>query len=106
MALQVGDAFNNGHTAIWRRERGQVNPLLILFLLFCGRLKMKQSGDRNFTITLQSQLIRDDIPIVEKTGIDFDYALVKGRSNYIRRRRFQELFKRNQQETTLKALSN
>lgn len=43
-----------------------------------------------YTITLQEQLIHKDIPFVRKTlGRDFKAVMVKGRSNYLCRRRLQ-----------------
>ena len=107
MALQVGEAFNSGHTAILEAGTGTGKSLAYLVPSVLWAMKNESKvAVATFTITLQSQLIRDDIPIIEKTGLNFDYALVKGRSNYICRRRFQELFKRNPKEPTLKALSS
>ena len=106
MALQVGEAFNDGNTAILEAGTGTGKSLAYLVPSVLWALKNESKvAVATFTITLQSQLLRDDIPIIEKTGLEFDYALVKGRSNYICRRRFQETFKRNQKDATLKALS-
>ena len=58
-----------------------------------------------FTITLQSQLVNDDIPILQRAGMDFKYALMKGRSNYICRRKFGEALDRNPKDTVLKAVA-
>ena len=107
MALQVADAFNTGHTAILEAGTGTGKSLAYLVpSVFWAVKNDSKVAIATFTITLQSQLLRDDIPIIEKTGRKFDYSLVKGRSNYICRRRFQEKFKRSSRDTTLKALSN
>lgn len=41
------------------------------------------------TITLQEQLVNKDLPLLrDLTGLDFTFALAKGRSNYLCKRRF------------------
>ncbi|MEJ7719005.1 MAG: ATP-dependent DNA helicase [Ilumatobacteraceae bacterium] len=48
------------------------------------------------TKALQDQLARKDLPfVVEHSGLDFDFAVVKGRSNYVCRQRLDELARRD-----------
>ncbi len=89
MAFAVAEAFNEGQLAIVEAGTGTGKSLayLVPALLF-ARDNHERVVISTRTINLQEQLIRKDIPLLQRaTGIDFHAVLVKGRSNYFCLRR-------------------
>lgn len=85
MAHTVEHCLNEGKKGIIEAGTGTGKTLayLIPSILYGKRNGIKTIISTN-TINLQEQLMRKDIPLVEKiTGEDFKYVLVKGRSNYV-----------------------
>lgn len=106
MALAVTHAFNHNEIALLEAGTGTGKSLAYLVPSTMWSLKNNAKVSiATFTITLQSQLVNDDIPILQRAGLNFKYALMKGRSNYICRRKFGEALNRNPKDTVLKAVA-
>jgi ATP-dependent DNA helicase DinG len=89
MAFVVADAFNQGHLAVVEAGTGTGKSLAYLVpALLWARSNQERVVISTRTINLQEQLIRKDLPFLQRaTGIEFYAVLVKGRSNYFCRRR-------------------
>ena len=94
MALEITRALNNGEIAMLEAGTGTGKSLayLIPSVLWAIRNESRIVV-ATYTINLQSQLVSSDIPILKAAGLEFEYALVKGRGNYICRRKLAEHFK-------------
>ena len=106
MALAVTHAFNNNEIALLEVEQGTGKSLA--YLVPSTMWSLKNNAKVSIAIlhiTPQSQLVNDGIPILQRAGMDFKYALMKGRSNYICRRKFGEALNRNPKDTVLKAVA-
>jgi len=89
MALAVAEAFNRDRLAVIEAGTGTGKSLayLIPALLWSKQNEERVVVSTN-TINLQEQLIRKDLPFLQRAaGIEFRAVLVKGRSNYLCRRR-------------------
>jgi len=89
MAFSVGEAFNQDHLSIIEAGTGTGKSLAYLVPAFLWSLANEERVVVSTnTINLQEQLIRKDIPLLQRaTGFDFRAVLVKGRGNYLCRRR-------------------
>ena len=89
MAFVVADAFNQGQLAVIEAGTGTGKSLAYLVpALLWARANQERVVISTRTINLQEQLIRKDLPFLQRaTGIEFYAVLVKGRSNYFCRRR-------------------
>jgi ATP-dependent DNA helicase DinG len=111
MAHAVGEAFNQEQVAVIEAGTGTGKSLAYLAPAI---LWSKQNRERVLvatrTINLQEQLMRKDLPLLKRaTGIDFYAVLVKGRGNYLCRRRLESAFAETglfdaQQTSELKSL--
>ncbi len=89
MAFAVGEAFNRGQLSTIEAGTGTGKSLayLVPALLWALANEERVVVSTN-TINLQEQLIRKDLPFLQRaTGLRFRAVLVKGRSNYLCRRR-------------------
>lgn len=89
MALAVCDAFNSERVALIEAGTGTGKSLAYLYpaILWANRNRERVVISTN-TINLQEQLIRKDLPFLRQTaGLQFRPLLVKGRSNYLCRRK-------------------
>ena len=89
MAFAVGEAFNNDQLAVIEAGTGTGKSLayLVPALLWALANEERVVVSTN-TINLQEQLIRKDLPLLQRaTGLEFRAVLVKGRGNYLCRRR-------------------
>lgn len=89
MAFAVAEAFNQDQLAVVEAGTGTGKSLAYLLpaLLWALRNEERVVVSTN-TINLQEQLIRKDLPFLARaTGLKFRAVLVKGRSNYLCRRR-------------------
>lgn len=91
MALHVAKSINKGEVGLIEAGTGTGKSLAYLLpSVLWAKKNKKKVVIATFTITLQRQLVHSDIPILAAAGIDFEHALIKGRNNYICRRRFLE----------------
>ena len=91
MALEITQAMNNGEMAILEAGTGTGKSLAYLVPSVMWAVKNKtRVVVATYTITLQGQLINLDLPILKAAGLDFEHALVKGRRNYICKRKLEE----------------
>ncbi len=89
MAFAVGEAFNRGQLAVVEAGTGTGKSLAYLAPAILWALENEERVVVSTnTINLQEQLIRKDIPFLQRaTGLEFKAVLVKGRGNYLCRRR-------------------
>ncbi|SHJ20205.1 ATP-dependent DNA helicase DinG [Malonomonas rubra DSM 5091] len=85
MAFTVAEAFNSGKLAVVEAGTGTGKSLAYLVpALLWARSNNERVVISTRTINLQEQLIRKDLPFLERaTKIEFRAVLVKGRSNYL-----------------------
>ncbi len=85
MAFAVAEAFNRGQLAIVEAGTGTGKSLAYLVpALLWARTNNERVVVSTRTINLQEQLIRKDLPFLQRaTKIEFRAVLVKGRSNYL-----------------------
>ena len=91
MAFAVTEALNHHNIALIEAGTGTgkslayLVPAILWALASCERLVVSTN-----TINLQEQLIRKDLPFLQRaTGLEFKVELVKGRSNYLCKRRLE-----------------
>lgn len=84
MAFTVCDAFNKGQVAVVEAGTGTGKSLAYLVpALSWARQNHERVVVSTRTINLQEQLIRKDLPFLQRaTKLEFNAVLVKGRSNY------------------------
>lgn len=89
MALTVCDAFNKGQLAVVEAGTGTGKSLAYLVpALIWARTNHERVVVSTRTINLQEQLIRKDLPFLQRaTDLEFHAVLVKGRGNYFCLRR-------------------
>lgn len=93
MSLAVAEAFNEERVAVIEAGTGTGKSLAYLFpaILWAVRNKERVVVSTN-TINLQEQLIKKEIPFLQKKGgLAFRAVLVKGRHNYLCLRRLEGL---------------
>ena len=89
MAFHVAEAFNHGKLAVIEAGTGTGKSLayLVPALLWAKQNEERVVVSTN-TINLQEQLIRKDLPFLQRaSSLDFRAVLVKGRNNYLCLRR-------------------
>ncbi len=92
MALTVAEAFNRDRLALVEAGTGTGKSLAYLLpaVLWSTSNRERVIVSTN-TINLQEQLISKDIPLLRHaSGVGFRAALLKGRSNYLCRRRLED----------------
>ncbi|MFT4974629.1 MAG: ATP-dependent DNA helicase DinG [Myxococcota bacterium] len=103
MALHVARSLNEGHISISEAGTGTGKSLAYLVPAVLWALKNENRvAVATYTINLQAQLVSSDIPVLHRAGIRFEHALLKGRSNYICRRRLGEEAEREGAEPVLR----
>jgi ATP-dependent DNA helicase DinG len=81
LTTAVADAIERGHHLLAEAPTGSGKSLAYLVPAVASGLKVVVATS---TIALQSQLTGKDLPALqEHGGLDFSYALLKGRSNYL-----------------------
>jgi ATP-dependent DNA helicase DinG len=77
----IADAMRGGHHLVAEAPTGSGKSLAYLAPAVASGLRVVVATS---TIALQSQLVRKDLPALrEHAGVPFDFALLKGRSNYL-----------------------
>jgi ATP-dependent DNA helicase DinG len=84
MAFAVAEAFNKGQLAVIEAGTGTGKSLAYLVpALLWAKGNQERVVVSTRTINLQEQLIRKDLPFLQRcSGLEFRAVLVKGRSNY------------------------
>jgi len=92
MAHTVADAFNHDRIALIEAGTGTGKSLAyLLSAVLWGTRNRERVVVSTNTINLQEQLITKDLPLMRKTtGIPFRSVLVKGRGNYLCRRKLMQ----------------
>jgi ATP-dependent DNA helicase DinG len=109
MALAVGDALGHGGILLAEAGTGVGKTLAYLVPAAISGLKVAVSTG---TLTLQEQIVRKDIPILEKLFPgEIRAAIMKGRGNYLCKRRLrgftqQPLFRDNKEAKFFAAIQS
>lgn len=95
MAKAVCRAFNEGEVLLAEAGTGTGKSLayLVPAVLWCAK-NCDRTVVSTHTKNLQDQLFLKDIPFLrDALGVPFEAALIKGRGNYLCRRRWERLFR-------------
>lgn len=89
MAVKIAETIIGKHNLCVEAPTGIGKSFAYLIpLIYYSKISAKPTIVSTETINLQEQLIRKDIPLLQKiTGIEFKASLAKGRSNYLCLRR-------------------
>lgn len=98
MALNLADALNNGEHALAEAGTGTGKSLAYLVpVAMWAKANGRRAVVSTNTINLQEQLLYKDIPLLQRTmPFAFKAVLVKGRANYLCRRKFRELLQQGE----------
>ena len=89
MSHAIAESLASGRSIIVQAGTGTGKSLGYLIPAI---LHGKKAVVATATKALQDQLARNDLPLLQETiGVDFTWAVVKGRSNYVCRQRIAEL---------------
>lgn len=80
MAVEVARALQTGHHAVLEAGTGTGKTLAYLVPAVLSGKKVIVS---TATKALQEQLVDKDLPSLRKSGLKFDFAVMKGRANYL-----------------------
>ncbi|MBK9644774.1 MAG: hypothetical protein IPO67_06425 [Deltaproteobacteria bacterium] len=91
MALSVARLLNDG--GVLMAEAGTGTGKSLAYLI--PSILWAQANDSKvvistYTRTLQGQLMTEDLPMARRAGLSFEAALLKGRGNYLCRRKLQD----------------
>ncbi len=90
MAVSVADALDQGEVLVVEAGTGTGKSLAYLVPAILWALANDSKvAVSTYTRTLQGQLLSEDLPLVRRAGIEFRAALVKGRGNYLCRRKLE-----------------
>lgn len=89
MLTEVSRAFNEDGVAVVEADTGTGKSMAYLLPAIAWSLKNHEKVViATYTINLQEQLIEKDLPLLRQTlDLDFDAVLLKGRNNYLCRRK-------------------
>ena len=108
MALNLAMAMNKGEHALAEAGTGTGKSLAYLVpALLWARLNKKRVVVSTNTINLQEQLIYKDIPMLQRSiPGSFKAVLVKGRANYLCKRKFRDLLQHGESQVDQNDLHN
>jgi len=92
MAEIFADALDDQHISVVEagtgtgKSLGYLAPAVLWALANDSKVVVS-----TYTRTLQAQLVREDLPALQRAGLEFRVALLKGRNNYLCRRKLQVL---------------
>ena len=90
MAHRVADVLDHGGALVIEAGTGTGKSLAYLVPSVLWALANDSKvAVSTYTRTLQAQLLGDDLPLVRAAGLEFEAALVKGRGNYLCRRKLE-----------------
>ena len=105
MALSVLAALNGGQVAVLEAGTGTGKSLAYLVpAALWARANEAKVALATFTITLQAQLSGSDLPVLDRAGLGVRHAVIKGRSNYLCRRRLEEAAKHSPDDPVIAAM--
>lgn len=88
MAEQVADALDGGQPLVVEAGTGTGKSLAYLVpAILWAQANDSKVAVSTYTRTLQGQLWSSDLPLARKGGLEFQAALLKGRGNYLCRRK-------------------
>ncbi|MFT5583788.1 MAG: ATP-dependent DNA helicase DinG [Cognaticolwellia sp.] len=88
MAEQVADALDGGQPLVVEAGTGTGKSLAYLVpAILWAQANDSKVAVSTYTRTLQGQLWSSDLPLARKGGLEFEAALLKGRGNYLCRRK-------------------
>jgi ATP-dependent DNA helicase DinG len=88
LALAIADRLDDGGVLIAEAGTGTGKSLAYLVPAVLWALANDAKvAVSTFTRTLQSQLLTSDLPLMRRGGLEFEAALLKGRGNYLCRRK-------------------
>lgn len=88
MAMDVAHAFNDGSIAMLEAGTGTGKSLAYLVPAALWAIKNESRvAVSTFTIALQGQLMKSDLPILKRAGLDVRFAAMMGRHNYLCKRK-------------------
>lgn len=88
MAMAVADALDNAHPLMVEAGTGTGKSLAYLVpSLLWALANDSKVAVSTFTRNLQSQILTTDLPVMRRAGLQFTAALLKGRGNYLCRRK-------------------
>jgi len=88
MAEQVADALDGGDPLVVEAGTGTGKSLAYLVpAILWAQANDSKVAVTTYTRTLQGQLWSSDLPLARKGGLEFEAALLKGRGNYLCRRK-------------------
>lgn len=90
MALEVTAAFNEGTVALLEAGTGTGKSLAYLVpSALWAMANEARVATSTFTIALQGQLMKSDLPMLKRAGLDVRFAVMMGRSNYLCKRKLE-----------------
>jgi len=91
LALDIADVLEVGGVRIAEAGTGTGKSLAYLVpAVLWAQANQGKVAIATYTIHLQSQLLNADIPLMRRAGLDVKAALIKGRNNYVCRRKLGE----------------
>ena len=90
MAMDVAHAFNEGSVSML--EAGTGTGKSLAYLVPSALWAMENDARvavSTYTIALQGQLMRADLPILQRAGLDVRFAALMGRGNYLCKRKLE-----------------
>ena len=91
MAVEVARALSDGHVAILEAGTGTGKSLAYLVpAALWARANDGKVVVATHTLTLQGQLASSDLPVLEKARLPVKWATLRGRGNYLCRRKLEE----------------
>ncbi len=91
MARAVTRTLNDGQISILEAGTGTGKSLAYLVpAALWARANNSKVVVATHTLTLQGQLASSDLPVLQKAGIEIQWATLRGRSNYVCRRKLVE----------------
>ena len=91
LALDIADVLDEGGIRVAEAGTGTGKSLAYLVpAVLWAQANQGKVAIATYTIHLQSQLLQSDIPLMRRAGLDVKAALIKGRNNYVCRRKLGE----------------
>lgn len=102
MALEVCAVFNRGGSLVAEAGTGTGKSLAYLVpAVFWAEANHSRVVVSTYTRTLQDQLTGSDLPLLQRAGLSFTAAAVKGRNNYVCRRKLAAAWQEEAEEGAL-----